>query len=56
MSEQLRHVPLFVEIPAGTHPLVRLGEPASSDAEIVLRSTHPDTSEVRLRVQFAVRQ
>ncbi|NOY40848.1 MAG: DUF1573 domain-containing protein [Planctomycetes bacterium] len=56
MNEQLLHVPLFVEVPAGTRSIVRLGEPASTDAEIVLRSTHPDSSEVRLRVHFAVGQ
>ncbi len=56
MGDQLMHVPLFVEIPAGTRPMVRLGEPASTDAEIVLRSTHPVSTVVRLRVQFAVGQ
>ncbi len=56
MNEHLLHVPLFVEIPAGTRSMVRLGEPASTDAEIVLRSTHPDSSEVRLRVHFSVGQ
>ena len=34
--------------------MVRMGEPSSDEAEIVLRSSHPDTSEVRLRVQFSV--
>ena len=56
MSDTLVHIPLVVEVPAGTPAMVRLGEPVSSDAEIVLRTTHPETPEVRLRVQFAVSQ
>ncbi len=54
MSEKLMHVPLVVEVPAGTSPIVRLGEPVSSDAHIVLRSNHEEIPDMRLRVQFAV--
>ena len=54
LADTLTHVPLLVEIPMGTRPMVRMGEPSSDEAEIVLRSSHPDTSEVRLRVQFSV--
>ena len=54
MGDKLLHVPLVVEVPAGSTPIVRLGEPVSSDAHIVLRSKHKDIPEVRLRVRFAV--
>jgi hypothetical protein len=54
MSESLLHIPLVVELPAGTQPLVRLGEPVSSDAEIVLRFKQEENPAMRLRVQFAV--
>ena len=47
-------VPLTVEIPAGTRPMVRAGEDQGGEGEIVLATTHPDTSEVRLRVFFTV--
>lgn len=54
MGDKLLHVPLVVELPAGTSPIVRLGEPNSSDAHIVLRSMQPEIPDVRLRVWFAV--
>ncbi len=54
MTDQLYHFPLLVSVPAGTKPLVRLGPPASTDAKIVLKSTHPDTPEVRIGVHFSV--
>jgi hypothetical protein len=54
MGDKLLHVPLVVEVPAGATPIVRLGEPVSSDAHIVLRSKHEEIPEVRLRVRFAV--
>jgi len=54
MGEELTHVPLKVEVLAGTAPLVRLGEPVSSDAHIVLRADQEEIPEVRLRVRFAV--
>jgi hypothetical protein len=48
------HVPLLVELPAGTAPMVRMGEPIGSDAHIVLRSSHTEIPDVRMRVRFAV--
>jgi hypothetical protein len=61
IREQLVHVPLVVEIPAGTRPMVRIAKPSGEEAEthkgdgvIVLKTTHPDTSEVRLLVRFSV--
>jgi hypothetical protein len=54
ISDQLVHVPLIVELPQGTPPMVRVGEPASTDAKIVLKSNNPQASEILLRVQFIV--
>ena len=54
MGAKLLHIPLLVEVPAGTAPMVRLGEPIGSDAHIVLRSSHAEIPDVRLRVRFAV--
>ncbi len=61
MSPQLVHLPLFIEIPTGTRPLVRIakatGEEDDSqkgDGVVVLKTTHPDTEEVRLFVRFSV--
>ena len=54
MGDTLLHIPLLVEVPAGSAPIVRLGEPVSSDALIVLRSNHEEIPDVKLRVRFAV--
>ncbi len=60
ISPQLVHVPLFVEIPAGTRSMVRMSRTAeddegrTGDGQIVLGSTHPSTKEVRLKVRFSV--
>lgn len=54
MGEELQHVPLTIELPPGSPPMVRSGEPISSDAHVVLRSTHEEMPDVRLRVQFTV--
>jgi hypothetical protein len=61
MSKQLVHVPLFIDVPAGTRPMVRIAKTAGEeddtqkgDGVIVLKSTHPDTEEVRLLVRFSV--
>jgi hypothetical protein len=61
MSDSLVHVPMTVEIPAGTRQMVRIskitGDEESTDkgdGEIVLSTTHPDTTEVRLKVRFSV--
>ncbi len=54
MNEKLVHVPLIVEIVQGTRPLVRTGEPASSDATILLKTNHPKADQILLRVHFSV--
>ena len=53
LNERLLHVPLEVSVPAGSAPIVRLGEPISNDAYIVLRSNHEKIPDVRIRVRFA---
>ncbi len=50
----LVHMPLVVELPKGTPPMVRTGAPASTDAKIVLKSNNPKASEILLRVHFTV--
>ncbi|MEO2047063.1 MAG: DUF1573 domain-containing protein [Pirellulales bacterium] len=54
MSEQLVHVPLVVEIPAGTRTMIRRGERFGEAAEIILSTTHPQTAQFKLQVEFAV--
>ena len=54
LGPKLTHIPLHLEVPAGTKPIVRLGEPISSDAHILLRSDDEKIPDVRMRVHFAV--
>jgi len=54
LGKELVHVPLLVEIPVGTRPMVRAGGASSEEAEIVLRTTHPLSPEVTMRVQLTV--
>ena len=56
LGEEMMHLPLTLEVPAGTPPMARVGEPASSDAIVLLKTTHPKVSEVQLRVHFTVQQ
>lgn len=55
LRKDLVHVPLSVEIPAGTRPMAMAGEDQGGEGEIVLATTHPTTKEVRLRVTFTVK-
>jgi hypothetical protein len=61
MGKQLLHVPLVLEIPAGTKPMIRIAKLAGEedntnkgDGVVVLKTTHPETDEVRLLVRFSV--
>lgn len=54
LGDKLQHIPLVLEVPAGTAPMVRIGEPTSSDAEVLLKSSNGKIPDVRLRVHFAV--
>lgn len=55
LRKDLVDVPLLVEIPRGTPPMVRAGEDQGGEGEIILATTHPTTKEVRLRVSFSVK-
>lgn len=54
IRDGLVRVPLTLEVPAGTRPMVRAGEDEGGEGEIVLATTLPDTKQVRLRVLFTV--
>ena len=55
IRDNLVQTPLIVEIPKGTRPVVMMGEDQGGEGEIVLSTTHPDTSEVRMKVTFTVK-
>jgi len=54
LKPTLVHLPLVVEIPPGTPPMVRLDTDQSDGGRIKLKTTHPDAPELVLRVQFTV--
>ena len=56
LNDQLMHAPLLLELPAGTPSMARVGEPASSDAVVLLKTNHPKVSEVQIRVHFRVEE
>jgi hypothetical protein len=55
IRDDLVHVPLTIEAPAGTRPMVRAGEDQGGEGEVIISTTHPDTPEVRLRVFFTIK-
>lgn len=55
IRENFIHVPLTVEIPAGTRSMIRNGDEQGGEGEIIVSTTHPVTPEVRLRVMFTVK-
>jgi hypothetical protein len=54
LSASLARVPVDVEVPAGTPPMVRLGTSQGDEGKIVLTTTHPTMKELALGVRFAV--
>jgi hypothetical protein len=54
LRDRLVRVPLTIEVPPGTRPMARMGEDQGGEGEIVLATTHPGTSSIRLRVYFTV--
>jgi hypothetical protein len=54
LSDTLLHVPVDIEIPAGTRPMVHLDTVQGEAAHIVFSTTHPKVKEVSLSVRFAV--
>jgi hypothetical protein len=53
-KEGLMHVPVEIEVPAGTRPMVRLHTAQSEPGRIVLTTTHPKVKELVLGVRFSV--
>jgi Protein of unknown function (DUF1573) len=54
LKATLVHVPLTIEIPPGTPPMVRLDTDQSDGGRITLKTSHADAPEMVLRVQFTV--
>lgn len=54
LKDTLVHVPVEIEIPAGTRPMVRLDTAQGEAARIVFSTTHPKIKELALPVRFAV--
>jgi hypothetical protein len=54
LKDTLLHVPLEIEVPAGTRPMVRLDSIQGDAAKVVLSTTHPTVKELSFSVRFAV--
>jgi hypothetical protein len=54
LKDTLVHVPLEIEVPAGTRPMVRLDTAQGDEGRIILSTNHPTIRELVLGVRFAV--
>jgi hypothetical protein len=54
LRDGLIHVPLTIEVPAGTPPMVHLGTVQGDEGQIKLGTTHPTVRELVLGVRFSV--
>jgi Protein of unknown function (DUF1573) len=54
LRAELIHVPVEIEIPPGTPPMVHLDTAQGDAAHIVFSTTHPKIKELSLSVRFAV--
>ena len=54
LKETLVHVPVTIEIPRGTRPMVHLDTVQGEAARIVFSTSHPKIKELSLSVRFAV--
>jgi hypothetical protein len=54
LKATLVRVPVDIEVPAGTRPMVRLGTSQGEEGKIVLTTTHPTMKELALGVRFSV--
>ncbi len=54
LKDTLVHVPVDIEIPPGTPPMVHLDTAQGDAAHIVFSTTHPKIKELSLSVRFAV--
>lgn len=63
VNDQKSHFPLTITVPKGTQPMIYLntgvlpsGELQNPDGYIILKTNHPRTPEMKLRVRFAVQE
>jgi len=54
LKATLLHVPVEIEVPAGTRPMVHLDTVQGDAGRVVLSTTHPKIKELVLGVRFAV--
>ncbi len=54
LKDTLVHVPVIIEIPPGTRPMVHLDTAQGEAGRIVFSTTHPKIKELSLSVRFAV--
>jgi len=54
LRDTLLHVPVDIEVPAGTRAMVRLHTAQGDEGRVVLSTTHPKIKELVLGVRFAV--
>ena len=53
-KDKLFHVPLTIEIPKGTRPMVHLNPNLHEPASVTLKTSHPQAPEIKLDIRFAV--
>ena len=53
-KDKLFHVPLTIEIPKGTRPMVHLNPNLHEPASVTLKTSHPQAPEIQLNIRFAV--
>jgi hypothetical protein len=54
LRDTLVHIPVEIEVPAGTRPMVRLDTAQGEEGRVVLKTSHPTVKELVLGVRFAV--
>jgi hypothetical protein len=54
LRDTLVHIPVEIEVPAGTRPMVRLSTAQGDEGRVTLKTTHPTIKELVIGVRFAV--
>ncbi len=54
LRANLVHIPVDIEVPAGTRPMARMATSQGDAGKVVLQTTHPDMKEISFGVRFAV--
>jgi hypothetical protein len=54
LRDTLVHIPVEIEVPAGTRPMVRLSTAQGEEGRVTLKTTHPTIKELVIGVRFAV--